>query len=393
MGAGGSREGGDPFNCASGFDCFSAGPPPARPLPGKSPEVLRDTRIKISAQDAAAKAKADYDKTRTIEKLVQYSRSNDASGIELLCEYMGAFSFLDELAVDGFAAIHVAAVHGKADAMKELIKRGCSLDTLSKDGKSAEQYAKEFGNKEILVLLEQARKNKQAMMQNAMTPGATPVATPAAADGKELFQTTPAAQGMEGNPGAYAGERTPVFADNAPRQTPGSVSNTEESSQSRSVASTVPKGETPTARVSTGYDGQNISPAFALISEPKSKPTFRKIISLTRVQRRGPTLNVNKGNGGVGISFGLTAGGTTFITGMAPGGPAEVSGKLFVGDELISVNGVTVSDRKVDDVISLIVGEPGTILTLEIASSRPDPTDGSKIAPRNLANLATVQAH
>lgn len=92
------------------------------------------------------------------------------------------------------------------------------------------------------------------MLHTFQTPGATPVATPAAADGKELFQTTPAAQGvsqltihitdsrqcllcslgstikckcsavivlaveqMEGNPGAYAGERLGTPFTHTPR--------------------------------------------------------------------------------------------------------------------------------------------------------------------------------
>jgi len=75
---------------------------------------------------------------------------------------------------------------------------------------------------------------------------------------------------------------------------------------------------------------------------------------------------------GIGISFGMTAKGDVFITGMAPNGPAKSSGHIRRGDQLVAVDGTEISTWDVKDIVDLIVGAQGSFVRLEIATLPED---------------------
>ena len=71
---------------------------------------------------------------------------------------------------------------------------------------------------------------------------------------------------------------------------------------------------------------------------------------------------------GIGISFGITAKGDVFITRMAPGGPAESSGHIRRGDQLLAVDTVDIRGWTVEQIVRAIVGPPGSTVTLDLAT-------------------------
>lgn len=71
---------------------------------------------------------------------------------------------------------------------------------------------------------------------------------------------------------------------------------------------------------------------------------------------------------GIGISFGMTAKGDVFITGMAPNGPAKASGQIKRGDQLVAVDDTEIKGWDVKDIVGLIVGQQDTQVRLQVAS-------------------------
>jgi hypothetical protein len=63
---------------------------------------------------------------------------------------------------------------------------------------------------------------------------------------------------------------------------------------------------------------------------------------------------------GIGISFVPDQDGNLLIAHLVPGGPAMMSGLLFVGDRLLSVSGQPVAGKSVPEVIRMILGPKGT---------------------------------
>jgi hypothetical protein len=120
---------------------------------------------------------------------------------------------------------------------------------------------------------------------------------------------------------------------------------------------------------------------------------------------------------GIGISFGMTARGDVFITGMAPQGPAKASGQIRRGDQLLGVDGVDIRGAgaiflsplraayqtypavpflvremthvfrfvtagwDVRDIVNLIIGQQGSFVRLETACL-PDDLASPQTAPR-----------
>ena len=69
---------------------------------------------------------------------------------------------------------------------------------------------------------------------------------------------------------------------------------------------------------------------------------------------------------GIGISFGVTRSGEIFITGLSPKGSAKASGKVKEGDQLLAVDGVDIKGYQVKDIVQLILGKPGTKVSLDL---------------------------
>jgi carboxyl-terminal processing protease len=68
--------------------------------------------------------------------------------------------------------------------------------------------------------------------------------------------------------------------------------------------------------------------------------------------------------GGIGITIGLRDNGVTIVE-ILDGYSAQKQG-LQVGDNLIEVNGVTITHQNMDDISSLVKGEPGTFVRLKV---------------------------
>mmetsp|Transcript_25308 Transcript_25308/g.83655 ORF Transcript_25308/g.83655 Transcript_25308/m.83655 type:complete len:434 (+) Transcript_25308:126-1427(+) len=67
---------------------------------------------------------------------------------------------------------------------------------------------------------------------------------------------------------------------------------------------------------------------------------------------------------GVGIIFRSDATGSLFVRQLQTGGPAELSREIEVGDCIVEVNGVDVFRKPISTFTKLILGAPGTIVTL-----------------------------
>jgi hypothetical protein len=91
-------------------------------------------------------------------------------------------------------------------------------------------------------------------------------------------------------------------------------------------APTTPKSAPPQGVISTP------KPATPSTGS-KSRIKVNKKVSIIRTALSGT--NPVPGKIGIGISFGVTAKGEVFITGMAPNGPAKACGQIRRGDQLL----------------------------------------------------------
>lgn len=105
-------------------------------------------------------------------------------------------------------------------------------------------------------------------------------------------------------------------------------------------------------------------PAAAAAKPTKPRPDSRQAAPgsvRNQVFVRGDT-------GGLGISFIKTPGCQQYsVTSLAPGGAAERSGAIQVGDLIMSVDSTPITDLSAADITSLIVGAPGSSVVLAIA--------------------------
>ena len=67
---------------------------------------------------------------------------------------------------------------------------------------------------------------------------------------------------------------------------------------------------------------------------------------------------------GVGIIFRSDSSGTLFVRQLQPGGPAEQCGQVHIGDAIVEVNGIDVFRKPISSFTKLMLGPPGTIVTL-----------------------------
>ena len=82
---------------------------------------------------------------------------------------------------------------------------------------------------------------------------------------------------------------------------------------------------------------------------------------------------------GVGVLFGRdTVEGTIVVKRIVPNGPAAKDVRIRLGQVLVSVNDNDVSILSIDQVMDLIIGLPGTLVTLRL---RDLPSDGCEANP------------
>ena len=94
-------------------------------------------------------------------------------------------------------------------------------------------------------------------------------------------------------------------------------------------------------------------------STPARTPARQRMRSTVAVERRPPegtpSAAGDGGRAGIGISFGVTARGDVFITGLSSGGPAQLCGRIRRGDQLLSVDGQTVHGWEVGSANSRVL--------------------------------------
>mmetsp|Transcript_67290 Transcript_67290/g.98447 ORF Transcript_67290/g.98447 Transcript_67290/m.98447 type:complete len:466 (+) Transcript_67290:63-1460(+) len=76
---------------------------------------------------------------------------------------------------------------------------------------------------------------------------------------------------------------------------------------------------------------------------------------------------------GIGISFVPDQDGNLLIAHLVPGGPAMLSGQLYIGDRLLSVSGQPVAGKTVPEVIRMILGPKDTEVRLEVITPAAGP--------------------
>lgn len=76
---------------------------------------------------------------------------------------------------------------------------------------------------------------------------------------------------------------------------------------------------------------------------------------------------------GIGISFVPDQDGNLLIAHLVPGGPALMSGQLFIGDRLLSVSGQSVAGKTVPEIIRMVLGPKGSEVRLEVVTPAAGP--------------------
>ena len=92
-----------------------------------------------------------------------------------------------------------------------------------------------------------------------------------------------------------------------------------------------------------------------------------KKMSSSAVPSSSPGGNAhNSQRAGLGVTFETKESGDIEIIGLKPGGKAERSGAISVGDKIVSIGSVPVKGASRDAVTNLILGDAGTQVTLEL---------------------------
>ncbi|EKX46391.1 hypothetical protein GUITHDRAFT_107594 [Guillardia theta CCMP2712] len=103
------------------------------------------------------------------------------------------------------------------------------------------------------------------------------------------------------------------------------------------------------------------------LCEVNGKDVFRQPMDYVKSLLMGPpgtTVRLGEELVGVGIIFRSDATGSLFVRQLQTGGPAELSREIEVGDCIVEVNGVDVFRKPISTFTKLILGAPGTIVTL-----------------------------
>jgi hypothetical protein len=123
----------------------------------------------------------------------------------------------------------------------------------------------------------------------------------------------------------------------------------------------------PTVMAGSLYSSLHATPSPS--NSPQANPAElpgAHVVSLVR-QPIGPNAGM-AGPGeivGVGLGFVVTEG-AHVVSALAPNGSAERSGQIYIGDGIVSVDGVPTTGKGVDTVVGLIKGRRGTSVRLAI---------------------------
>ena len=129
------------------------------------------------------------------------------------------------------------------------------------------------------------------------------------------------------------------------------------------------------------------------IVDPFTYPTAdAEHIRVVRIQRQRRNQDTTDNQAGVGMGFQRTADGHHIVCEILPGGAAAQSCKVFVGDRILSVDGVPIQNQTVKDVSSMIAGTDGTgvALTLERLPGTQSNRNDVPRTPEKLHSLDSV---
>ena len=85
---------------------------------------------------------------------------------------------------------------------------------------------------------------------------------------------------------------------------------------------------------------------------------------------------------GVGIWLSIDSLGSASIQGMVAGGCAERSGRVKPGDHILTINGAETSEMRVDELFKNLLGQPGSVVELELVRSVAGQHHTSKVSLR-----------
>jgi C-terminal processing protease CtpA/Prc len=103
---------------------------------------------------------------------------------------------------------------------------------------------------------------------------------------------------------------------------------------------------------------------------PAPMPLYPSPPTFTGVATTAPPLQTSKV--GIGVYFAPDADGGQVVSSFVPGGPAEQSGLIELGDCIHVVNGVNVYRKAPAELSRFLLGEPGTIVKIGFRKPRSD---------------------
>jgi len=152
------------------------------------------------------------------------------------------------------------------------------------------------------------------------------------------------------------------FTESITRKAPRTMSPTPPGTQQRQVSPVSPN--------------RNAAPAPPLLPPSPGRPT---------ASSQSPLPEVPGTRTGVGVIFKRNQFGEIEVIGLRPGSSSEQSGAIFVGDKIISVGPVPVTGVSRETVIDLILGTPGTRVTLGMIRQAGSPgNDGGQATQVNV---------
>jgi hypothetical protein len=108
---------------------------------------------------------------------------------------------------------------------------------------------------------------------------------------------------------------------------------------------------------------QDRPPNSGMGSQSDQVPLETKDIQIRRAMQPGPD-----GMAGIGMSFVCVAESLepAMVTELTPGQPAALSGKIYRNQQIVKINGQDVRGLETNQVVDLIKGTPGTMVTLTV---------------------------
>jgi len=139
--------------------------------------------VPLEDEDAAARAWEDPSPDGALTMLLEAAESGaDAATVSSLCARLGAASVdVDARGPDGDTALHLAALYGRADAVRALLAAGASPRSLDGDGGTPLHDAAAGGFEEVCAALLEAAAS--ASESSASSPDAARASAANARDG------------------------------------------------------------------------------------------------------------------------------------------------------------------------------------------------------------------